>query len=145
MNLSVLNSSKIHCSVVIENRIETNNIQFSKYIKSENMFMATECQTHQHKTDLVTPDFCKKQTWIHPHHKRHHSLVCTSCYQSPSELNFKVFRLARVAYLSSQACRTMAIILGANYEVSVAYIGMYCLTTVRTIANSVRSRSTSRH
>jgi hypothetical protein len=44
-------------------------------------------QTHQHKIDRQTPDSRQTQTPPDPHHKRHHTLIYISCYQSRHRQN----------------------------------------------------------
>jgi hypothetical protein len=70
----------------------------------------------------------KPTAWLQiparPHHRRHHSLICISCYQSRHRQNLisiSFSRITRTAHSYSQAWRTSAIILGvkAKYKPSV--------------------------
>jgi hypothetical protein len=63
MNLFMLNNSAIYFSIIFANRIEIKkNYKISSQIKlnvkiSSLRLKPDSCQTHQHKTDRLTPDF----------------------------------------------------------------------------------------
>jgi hypothetical protein len=113
----VLNSNTIYFIVIFADIIEST--KFIKFLSKLNVKTCSQwlkpdsCKTHQHKTDHLISD--SRLPTNADSARPHHSLGCIYCYrirhrQNKSLISF-CFRIARTAHSSSQAWRTLAVIL----------------------------------
>jgi hypothetical protein len=115
----VLDSDAIYCNIIFANRIASTFITFLYEVNKMCKHLHGDwSQTHQHKTDRLTPDsrLSPNAASSRLRHRCHNSLVWISCNQSRHRQNLiSIFFLtARTAHSYSQTWRTLSIILGVD-------------------------------
>jgi hypothetical protein len=77
-----------------EHEVSINLYFFIKQIKCENTFTTTEARFLPNAPTQNRPSVCRLLPHVgytRPHHRRHHSLVCISCYRSRCRQNLISF------------------------------------------------------
>jgi hypothetical protein len=116
----VFNSCTVYCNIVFANRIEsTQFIKMSLWTKldvktSSRRLKQDSCQntpTQNRPPDSGLPPNADS---ARPHHRRHRSFVCISCYQSRHRENLISTFPASYERRTRQAWRTPAVLLGTD-------------------------------